>query len=203
MRTSQGQERLVFFTDAVVAIAITLLVLPLVDAVPEALGKHHESTEVLSENLPLIYSFLLSFAVIARLWRVHHKLFQHVGALSEPVVLWNTLWVLTIVVLPFPTEMIGAYGNDRFTAVFYIGTMLASSLCQTTLTVIVWRNPALAVEGNPLPARFLHSSVSTAAALLVAVLLVAFVPGVTYYALFLLLLPPLVERLLGRRKTAA
>lgn len=93
VRTSQGQERLVFFTDAVVAIAITPLV------------------------LPLVYSFLLSFAVIARPWRVHHKLFQHVGALSEPVVLWNTLWVLTIVVLPFPTEMIGGYGNDRFTAV--------------------------------------------------------------------------------------
>jgi uncharacterized membrane protein len=70
MSTSMNRspERLVYFSDAVVAIALTLLVLPLAEAVPEAVSKHADSLKVITENQWKIYSFLLSFAVIARLW---------------------------------------------------------------------------------------------------------------------------------------
>ncbi|WP_410615855.1 TMEM175 family protein [Amycolatopsis sp. lyj-109] len=60
-----------FVTDAVVAIAITLLVLPLVEAVPDAVAQHLGPAVLISENQWKIYSFLLGFAVIARLWVVH------------------------------------------------------------------------------------------------------------------------------------
>jgi uncharacterized membrane protein len=68
MTAAKSVDRLVAFTDAVVAIAITLLVLPLADLVHEAAAKHETSWEVISKNQSQIFSFLLSFVVIARMW---------------------------------------------------------------------------------------------------------------------------------------
>jgi len=182
MGGTRDAERLVFFTDAVVAIAITLLVLPLVDAVGEAVDERHSSVEVVTGNVRQIFSFLLSFVVIAQLWTAHHRLFQGVSTVGGGVVVLNMLWVLTIVALPFPTEMVGGYGDDRFTVVLYIGTILASSACLTALGVTV--RGRLAGDGASM-------TVLLALALLVAGL----VPGVAYWALLLLFLGPLVERL--------
>jgi len=175
----------VYFTDAVVAIAITLLVLPLVDAVGEAVDARRSAAEVVTDNISQFFSFLLSFAVIARLWTAHHRLFDGVATASGRVVGLNMLWLLTIVVLPFPTEMVGGYGEDRFTVVLYIGTILASSACLTALSV--------AIRG-----RLVGGAGSMTALLALALLVAAFVPGVGYTALLLLFLAPLVERLWQR-----
>jgi uncharacterized membrane protein len=183
-------DRLVTFTDAVVAIAITLLVLPLVDAVGESVAARVRPVEVITENQPQIYSFLLSFAVIARLWVVHRRMFEKVVADSTPLLFWSMAWLLTIVVLPFPTEMIGGYGDDWFTAVFYVGTILASSVCLSVLAFMIH---------GPVGA---SGAVSTTAILVVAFVLTALVPGVTYFALLLLVFSSLLNRvvtpLLGR-----
>jgi uncharacterized membrane protein len=185
MGEARSVERLVLFTDAVVAIAITLLVLPLVDAVGEAADAGQSSVEVITGNLSQIFSFLLSFAVIARLWAAHHRLFEGVATAARRVVVLNMLWVLTIVVLPFPTEMVGGYGEDRFTVVLYIGTILASSACLTALSV--------AIRG-----RLVGGAGSSTALLALALLVGAFIPGVGYWALLLLFLAPLVERVWRR-----
>ncbi|MGI3786608.1 MAG: TMEM175 family protein, partial [Janthinobacterium lividum] len=87
-------ERLVFFTDAVVAIALTLLILPLVDLVPQASRSGLRLGDLLRDNLPELGSFLLSFVVISRFWWAHHQLFGHVSALSPALVRWNLLWLL-------------------------------------------------------------------------------------------------------------
>jgi uncharacterized membrane protein len=181
----RGAERLVFFTDAVVAIAITLLVLPLVDAVGEAVAAGAPSIDVITENGPQIFSFLLSFYVIAQLWSAHHQLFQGVTVARRGVVTLNMVWVLTIVVLPFATEMIGGYGADRFTVLLYIGMVLASSACLTALSVVI-RGRLVAGAG------------SATGLLVVALLLTVLVPAVGYGSLLLLLLSPLVERLWRR-----
>ena len=61
MKCVGAPERLVFFTDAVVAIALTLLVLPLTEIVPELVAAHGEPLEAITHNQPKIWSFLLSF----------------------------------------------------------------------------------------------------------------------------------------------
>jgi hypothetical protein len=94
------------------------------------------------------------------------------------------LWVLTIVVLPFPTEMVGGYGEDLFTVVFYIGTLLATSACLTALSV--------AVGG-----RFVGVG-SITGLIALALLLAVAIPVVAYSALLLLFLAPLVEWLWQR-----
>jgi len=62
---SLGTERLVFFTDAVVAIAATLLILPLVDRVPEAARESADLADFFAVNGAQVAAFFLSFVVIA------------------------------------------------------------------------------------------------------------------------------------------
>ncbi|SNS28614.1 Uncharacterized membrane protein [Streptosporangium subroseum] len=188
-----------FFSDAVVAIALTLLVLPLAEAVPEAVGQHVTSLEVITENQWQIYSFLLSFIVIARLWISHHHVFAQVTSYNTSLVVANLGWLLTIVVLPFPTEMVGAFGGDGFTTLFYIGTILAGSICQLVIILIIRGNPELRVSSRELPDRQRFGSMVNTVIMLLALTLTALVPRVGYFSILLLLLTPAVFRLRYRR----
>lgn len=73
-----GPERLLAFSDGVVAIALTLLVLPLADLVPDRVEPGRSALPLLTGNLPLVGSFLLSFLVVGRFRMVHHRLFDRV-----------------------------------------------------------------------------------------------------------------------------
>lgn len=190
---------MVLFTDAVVAIAITLLILPLVDVVGEAKDHGVDAVGVITENKPQIYSFLLSFVVISSFWLGHHRVFEHVKAYTPAMMRLNLLWLLTIVVLPFPTEIIGVYDSDQFTAGLYTGTILVLSICQSALTWMIRGHQELEDPANPVSSRELTGSLLLTGLTLVAFLLAAFVPGVHFYALFLLLLAPISLRVWGRR----
>jgi uncharacterized membrane protein len=185
-------DRLVLFTDAVVAIAVTLLILPLVDVVTESKAAGDDAVHVITDHQAQIYSFLLSFVVIARFWLAHHRVFEHVRAYNTRLIQLNMLWLLTVVVLPFPTEIIGAYNSSRFTASLYIGTILALSICQTAMTLLIRNHQELEQTDNPVTAQELTGSITVTGLLAVAFALAALVPGVTFYALFLLFLSPIV-----------
>jgi uncharacterized membrane protein len=197
--SERDPDRLVLFTDAVVAIAITLLILPLVELVAE--HKEHAG-EVITENWPQLWSFVLGFAVIFRLWLTHHRMFEHVKVYNRLLMSANGLWLLTVVFLPFPTGMIGTYGTDHFTATFYVASVLASSLCQTGLILIIFRTPALQSDENPLLATNVANAVSATGLLVVALLLTAFVPSLNYLPLLLLLLSRPVVALWERLATS-
>jgi uncharacterized membrane protein len=195
MNTSKSPERLVFFSDAVIAIALTLLVLPLTDVVRELVAAHAEPIEAITGHQWQIYSFLLSFAVIARQWVGHHRLFEHVKAYSRPLVGVNLYWLLTIAVLPFPTEMVGAFGEDRFTVLFYIGTILASSVCQTVMLLIIRHDPQVAKHPAGITDQWRFNAIGSTVALVAAFVLAALGPAVSYFAILLLVVPPLIARL--------
>ena len=199
MTTSRDPDRLVLFTDAVVAIAITLLVLPLVDAVSESVAEHHTSVQVITENQPKIYTFLLSFAVIAQYWLTHHRMFENVKAYNRPLTAVNLLWLLTIVVLPFPTEMLGAYSDDKFTALLYIGTILASSACLAVMTITIHGNPEIGRDATGYTPRNILLALIPSALLVIAFVLASTVPGITYTWLLLLFLSGPLGLVIRRR----
>jgi uncharacterized membrane protein len=195
---TRNPDRLVLFTDAVVAIAVTLLILPLVEVVTESKAEGLTAVEVITEHKPQVYTFLLSFVVIARFWLTHHQMFEHVRAYNTRLIQLNLGWLLTVVVLPFPTEIIGTYESDRFTAGFYVGTILALSIFQTALTLLIRNHPELERPDNPVTERGLIGSLATTGLFVVAFVLAALVPGVNFYALFVLFLTPLIIRLIVR-----
>jgi TMEM175 potassium channel family protein len=199
----RSPERLVFFSDAVVAIALTLLILPLVDAVQEASAEHAHSFDLISTNQWKIFSFLLSFVVIARMWRSHHRLFEQLKAVNRALVTVNFGWLLTIVVLPFPTEMVGKFDQDRLTVALYVGTMLAADIFLLTMVSIARATPEITKNGTTALDRQRLMATITTGLLAVALALVALVPSVGYSAFLLLFLIRPISWLWRRRSTDA
>lgn len=198
-RPTDSAERLVFFTDAVVAIALTLLVLPLVELVPEAERSGLDLRDLLQENLSEIGAFLLSFVVIFRFWWAHHQLFRHVSRLSRPVVLGNLVWLLSIVFLPWPTAIITAYDPSPGTVLLYVGTLVVSSGSLTLLGIAVRRDPAVSVGRDGETRDEVLGNATTLAMLVVALVVGSVFPeAVNYKALLLLLLSGPVERVVKR-----
>ncbi|WP_236710800.1 TMEM175 family protein [Streptomyces sp. 150FB] len=188
-------ERLLLFTDAVAAIAITLLILPLVDLVPEVAGEHGNAREVITEHRDQIGSFVLSFLVISGLWLAHHRLFAGVRSYNQPLVLWNMAWLFSIIVLPFPTEMVGAFGGDRLASSLYYANVLAGVACQTAMIFVLKRTPRLLRPGSHDMGHVLRVGVTNVVALVIAFALALAVPALQYYSLLLLAVAPWTERL--------
>jgi uncharacterized membrane protein len=200
---TRDPDRLVLFTDAVVAIAVTLLILPLVDAVTETRAENLDAMHVITDHKTQIYTFLLSFVVITRFWLTHHRVFEHVKAYNSRLIQLNLVWLLCIVILPFPTDIVGNYPSDRFTAGLYIGTILVLSLCQTALTLLIRDHKELERDDNAVTQQEVFGSVVFSALGVVAFLLAALVPGVNFYALFVLFLAPLSARVWSKRQKSA
>lgn len=208
MRTERGLDRLVFFTDAVSAIAITLLILPLVDSAAVAASAPHASAaRFIAGNLNQLFGFVLSFVVIARLWAAHHSLFEHVGAYNRVLLVLSLFWALTIVFLPLPTEMLSQFPTSPTTVAWYIGTMFLSSVALLLMAVEVRRHPATAREDNPLHTRSVFAIGVNTAAFLLALIVGVLVPAVNFYALLLVLLATpatwVYDRAASRRATRA
>ncbi len=149
MHTERGLDRLVNFSDAVVAIAITLLVLPLVDLPKELSAKPFR--DVISDNSWSLIGFGLSFLVIARLWRYHHAIFERVRDYNAPLIWLNLTWLFTIVLLPFPTALLGSNNlpdASRPIDTFYLGTLTVSSAALAAITLVIDRVPELRVNDD-------------------------------------------------------
>jgi len=113
-------ERFVTLIDAVVAIAITLLVLPLAEMTVD-LGDQSVA-DLLDEHQAELLAFLLSFVVIARLWYSQHATVRILVGFDGWVFTILSAWALTIVFLPFPTSLVAEAPDDWLTKTLYIGT---------------------------------------------------------------------------------
>ena len=102
-------ERLIFFSDAVFAIAITILVIELkVPIVPENATEQDFVIEFAKQS-PQIIGFILSFFLIGIYWTGHHNIFGYVINYSKKLLWINLIYLLTIVIMPFTTAIYSAY----------------------------------------------------------------------------------------------
>ena len=201
MEAQRGFDRLVNLSDAVVAIAATLLILPLVDTASEI--STSDLGSVFAEHWQQFFAFVLSFAVICRFWLVHHGLFSRLIGFS-PSLLWaNFLWMGSIAFLPFPTELIAFAGVDHAaTSALYVGTMCIAALATTVIQWIAIRNPELQVaEGRG--TMTLHEALASSITMVVVLVIVVVLPGVGLWALLLLVPAGFVGSRLARRATSA
>lgn len=197
----KGYERLVNFTDAVVAIAATLLILPVVDAATQ-LGERNVDN-FLRSVIPEFLMFLLSFVLIANFWLEHHRLFRRIDKFDATLMYTNFVWLIGIVVMPVPTALVvNGDGHDRISMAFYIGTMLVISSMQFIMNYHVHKHPELehgqAHNVNRVLGAFL-SALYLAIALLIAVIF----PGIGLWSLMVMFLIPvsvLVIRRMQNRK---
>ena len=127
-------DRIALFSDAVFAIAITLLVIeikvPVVSYNSELFD--NEFSHALREMVPEFIGFLISFIVIGHYWRAHHTIFGYVTDYNRKLISLNTWFLLTIVCMPFTTAMMSRYSYMQ-PYVFYCVNVIASGLIQLRL----------------------------------------------------------------------
>ena len=129
-------DRVLFFSDAIFAIAITLLALDL--RVP--IGRSFQAGHELRAAVPGILSFTISFVVIGLFWLGHHSLFRHIIAIDRPLMLLNLLFLGTIAFLPFPTEVLGLTSTRQAAAViFYAACCSAAGLVESAVWLYATR----------------------------------------------------------------
>ena len=127
-------------TDAVVAIAMTLLVLPLVELAGDV-DSHHLG-DFLRDHRDVLLSFAVSFVVIYVFWAAHGSAFRRLTVAKAETVpalrQLNLWWLLVIAFLPFPTAVVGRDLNTA-SAPVYIGTMFVLSVLTTAMMSVVGR----------------------------------------------------------------
>jgi len=114
-----GFERIVFFSDAVMAIAITLMALEirLPELEPEfAVDKVGAAFEAL---IPHIFVYVLSFLVIGLYWVIHHRLFRVIKRFDVRLIWFNLIFLMTVAFVPVATNAFGTYPNLGATTAFY------------------------------------------------------------------------------------
>jgi uncharacterized membrane protein len=178
-----GVDRIIAFSDGVVAIAITLLILPLTE-IDRPAGATLGSVFV--DNSAALFAFALSFAVIANYWTIHHAILRPLRRHNPRLIQLNMLWLAAIVFLPFPTALI-ADGLEGGFSTLYISTLLVVSILNLFLANYLAHHPELTDSEATADSRQLAmASGFVAAALLVAVIISFFSPTVGIWALLLL-----------------
>jgi uncharacterized membrane protein len=102
-------ERMILFSDAVFAIAITLLAIEL--KVPAILHDitDHKLAESLFEMTPKFIGFLISFVIIGQYWTIHHRLFGFVVNFNLRLLWLNLFFLLAVVLMPFTSAFYSEY----------------------------------------------------------------------------------------------
>jgi uncharacterized membrane protein len=135
-------ERLIFFSDAVFAIVMTLLVLEVrVPEVPPDLAAAELPGKVL-DLWPKFFSYVLSFLVIGIYWIAHHQTFRYVMSYDRTLLWLNLLFLLSISFIPFPTTLLGEYGEMlRFAVIFYAASVGMARLLLTLEWLYIVKGP--------------------------------------------------------------
>ena len=109
MTQAHPNARLEALCDGVFAIALTLLILDVKLPPTESITSTAELWRALQHLAPTIFAFVLTFGVILITWVNHHAMLKLVNGTSASFIYANGFLLLTVVSLPFPTGLLGAF----------------------------------------------------------------------------------------------
>jgi len=199
---TRGLERVVGFSDAVFAVAITLLILTIV--VPEV-SDISQLRQGLIDLWPKFTGFFISFVIIGAFWMNHHSMFAMLRR-STPGLLWINIFLLMfIVMLPFSTDLMSEYGNSVLAVVFYDINMLIVALCLGFLWWYASYRNDLAVESLTPAVRkhllLVYASISLVFGLSIAIAFIN-ISASQYFYLALIPINMILDRILRREKSS-
>jgi uncharacterized membrane protein len=168
-REGEGLEfdRVSFFTDAVYAIAMTLLVVELhVPHILEGPGEDATLARALLDEGDAIFGFFLGFVIIGRYWLAAHQFFGTLRSVDTRLISINLLYLAFVAFSPFPVALISEYADDRTAFFIFAATMGGISLLEVVLFRYAERHGHLRERLTPEAVRF-GTIASTAPVLIV------------------------------------
>src|SRR5918993_135644 len=135
-------ERVVFFSDAVFAIVITLLVLEI--KVPHIEGRTEQGVlQGLIHLLPKFIGFVISFFIVGVMWIEHHRIFRFIERYDTGLLFRNLTFLLSVSFVPFPTALFSEYYWSRTAFILYAATFGVVALTKLWVWNYAARRPAL------------------------------------------------------------
>lgn len=128
--TAEIAERVVFFSDAVVAIAITLLALDLPLPHTTDATTNGQMLHALGAEWPAFLAFFISFYVIGNHWSGHRRIFKFAERVNARVNALNMLWLLMMVLTPFATRLLASNGGFGIRFTLYAVVQVIAVACQ-------------------------------------------------------------------------
>ncbi len=125
--------RILTFSDGVFAIAMTLLVVTIqIPDIPSGLVAK-ELPDAIGNLWTSLFSYFLSFAVISLFWVIHHRMFARIARYDMGLVALNLALLAFVALLPFPTELLGEYGDQAISVVVYASNLAVIGFLQLWL----------------------------------------------------------------------
>ena len=129
-----GTNRLEAFSDGVIAVAITLLVLDIHVPLP---AETPSLGHTLASHWPNYVAYVISFITIGIIWINHHAMISRLRQADHAILILNLLLLMSIGVLPFATSLMSTYLKEshgqHLAAVIYSGSLLMMSILFATL----------------------------------------------------------------------
>jgi uncharacterized membrane protein len=138
-------DRFAFFSDAVYAIALTLLVVGIAVPTVDDLRSAGEMWDVLVDLRQEFATFFVGFAVIGRYWLAHHRFVSVLRAVDTPLMVVNLTYLAFIAFLPFPTALVGRYEQNLVAFAFFAVVLSCVSALETVLFVTAERRGLLQI----------------------------------------------------------
>lgn len=126
---ARSADRIVVFSDAVVAIAITLLALDL--PIPD-LGSNASNRDILDflgHHWTAYFAFFISFLVIGGHWGSHRAIYRYVNKMTDHVISVNMTWLLMMILTPFAARTLAASGGFGVRFSLYALVQAVASIC--------------------------------------------------------------------------
>lgn len=133
-----GLGRTLALSDGIFAISMTLLAFQ-IQAPNLAPSQVHTLAHRLARMASTYWVFALSFAVIGLFWLIHQRLLRHVDRADEPLMVLNLAFLMVVAILPFPSSMLGRYGNERVSVILYASVMALAGMLLFAMTILVQR----------------------------------------------------------------
>lgn len=156
VKTDHALERLVFFSDAVFAIAITLLVIEIhAPHLPRGAGDVAH-LQALADLTPSFVGYFISFAVIGLFWMGHHRAFTLAAHYHPRILGWNIALLAVIAFMPFATAYSSANWFERVPTIAYCATMLLAALLNFQTNRIATSPPMVGAAVDPQDIRYVR-----------------------------------------------
>ena len=133
-RTDFG--RIVAFTDGVMAVAITLLVLNL--EVPDV--RADDLDEALRQLDGSFLAYVLTFALVGRFWVIHHNLFETLDRFDGQLMVLNLVFLMLIALMPFGMDLVDTYPDTSIAIATFAAILSLTSLTHWTMTAHALRS---------------------------------------------------------------
>jgi uncharacterized membrane protein len=187
-----GLERVIFFSDAVFAIVITLFVLPLAVEVNLPDGPGGLAGRVFA-LWPRVMTFVISFLVVGQFWVAHHRIFNVVRRFDRRLIWFNLITLLLVAFMLFPAAVLGSHSTarDHFAVTFYAAAMTAASIAMSATWL--YANRASLVTVDAATARVLDMRAVATSVVFALSVLMAWLLGLVAAVLCWLVLLPLAR----------